>query len=88
MEYEQNSTCRGGRPRNGTHENRGEKAIDASVRIAVRAFREGESLTMSGLGTFRVVQRTPRTGRNPRTGAQVKVPARKVLKFRSTTDLE
>ena len=50
------------------------KAIDASVRIAVRAFREGESLTMSGLGTFRVVQRTPRTGRNPRTGAQVKVP--------------
>ena len=64
------------------------KAIDASVRIAVRAFREGESLTMSGLGTFRVVQRTPRTGRNPRTGAQVKVPARKVLKFRSTTDLE
>ena len=60
------------------------KAIDASVRIAVRAFREGESLTMSG----RVVQRTPRTGRNPRTGAQVKVPARKVLKFRSTTDLE
>lgn len=64
------------------------KAIDASVRIAVRAFREGESLTMSGLGTFRVVQRTPRTGRNPRTGAQVKVPAGKVLKFRSTTDLE
>ena len=64
------------------------KAIDASVRIAVRAFREGESLTMSGLGTFRVVQRTPRTGRNPRTGAQGKVPARKVLKFRSTTDLE
>ena len=64
------------------------KAIDASVRIAVRAFREGESLTMSGLGTFRVVQRTPRTGRNPRTGAQVKVPARKVLKFRSTTVLE
>ena len=64
------------------------KAIDASVRIAVRAFREGESLTMTGRGTFRVVQRTPRTGRNHRTGAQVKVPARKVLKFRSTTDLE
>ena len=64
------------------------KAIDASVRIAGRAFREGESLTMSGLGTFRGVQRTPRTGRNPRTGAQVKVPARKVLKFRSTTDLD
>ena len=64
------------------------KAIDASVRIAVRAFREGERLAMSGLGTFRVVQRTPRTGRNPRTGAQVKGPARKVLKFRSTTDLE
>ena len=64
------------------------KAIDASVRIAVRAFREGESLTMSGLGTFRAVQRTPRTGRYPRSGAQVKVPARKVQKFRSTTDLE
>lgn len=64
------------------------KAIDASIRIATQAFREGEGLTMTGLGTFRVVQQAARTGRNPRTGAQVKIPPRKVLKFRATTDLD
>lgn len=64
------------------------KAIDAIIRIAAQTFREGEGLTLTGLGAFRVVQQSARTGRNPRTGAQVKIPPRKVLKFRSTIDIE
>lgn len=64
------------------------KAIDASIRIATSAFREGENLTLSGLGSFCVVQKQARMGRNPRTGAPVPIPARRVLKFRPSFEVD
>ncbi len=64
------------------------KAVDAMIRAAVRTLREGERLTLTGLGTFSVQHKSERTGRNPRTGAAVRIPARKVIKFRPAVDLE
>ena len=64
------------------------KAIDAMIRVTVQSLREGERLTLTGLGTFNVQQRPERVGRNPRTGAAVKIPPRKVIKFRPSVKIE
>ncbi len=64
------------------------KALDAMINSTVRALREGDRITLAGLGTLSVVQRSERVGRNPRTGAAVKIPARKVVKFRPSAEIE
>ena len=64
------------------------KAIDAMIRVTVQSLREGERLTLTGLGTFNVQQRPERVGRNPRTGAAVKIPPPKVIKFRPSVEIE
>ena len=64
------------------------KAIDAMIRVTVQALREGERLTLTGLGTFSIQQRSERVGRNPRTGATVKIPPRKVIQFRPSVEIE
>ena len=64
------------------------KAVDAIIRVTVQSLREGERLTLTGLGTFSVQQKAARVGRNPRTGAAVKIPPRKVIKFRPTAEVE
>ena len=56
------------------------KAVDAMIRVT--------RLTLTGLGTFSVQQKSERVGRNPRTGAAVKIPPRKVIKFRPTAEVE
>ena len=64
------------------------KAVDSIIRVTVQALREGERLTLTGLGSFSVQQKSERIGRNPRTGAAVKIPPRKVIKFRPTVEVE
>ena len=64
------------------------KAVDAIIRVTVQSLREVERLTLTGLGTFSVQQKAARVGRNPRTGAAVKIPPRKAVKFRPTIELE
>lgn len=64
------------------------KAVDAMIRVTVQALRRGERLTLTGLGTFSVVQKAERVGRNPRTGAAVRIPSRKAVKFRPAVDIE
>jgi DNA-binding protein HU-beta len=62
----------------------------AKAELALKAFLESvEStlvsdgkLTLTGFGTFQVEERKERTGRNPRTGEEIKIPAAKVVKFR------
>ena len=53
------------------------KAVDAIIRVTVHSLRQGERLTLTGLGTFSVQQKPARMGRNPRTGAPVKIPPRR-----------
>ena len=64
------------------------KAVDAMIRTAVQTLRDGDRLMLTGLGTFSVQHKSERTGRNPRTGAAVKIPPRKVIKFRSAVELD
>ena len=64
------------------------KAVDSMIRVTVQSLREGERLTLTGLGTCSVQQRSERVGRNPRTGAAVKIPPRKVIKFHPTAEVE
>lgn len=45
------------------------------------ALKRNESVTLVGFGTFKVGKRAARTGRNPRTGAEIKIKAAKVPKF-------
>ena len=46
-----------------------------------QALRKGEKVTFIGFGTFSVVQRKARKGRNPRTGKEIKIAAKKAPKF-------
>ena len=43
--------------------------------------KQGDSIQLPGIGTFKAVERAARRGRNPRTGEQISIPARKQVKF-------
>ncbi len=58
-----------------------EKAIDAALGAIRASLRRGQSVTLVGFGTFRVGKRAARTGRNPRTGEEIKIKAVRVPKF-------
>ena len=60
-----------------------ERAIDAIVVAVKTALRKDDSLTVVGFGTFYPAQRAARIGRNPRTGAEVKIEAARLPKFRA-----
>jgi len=58
-----------------------EKALDSMQSSVVDAIRKGEKVTLVGFGTFSTVQRKARTGRNPQTGLEIRIPAKRVPKF-------
>lgn len=58
-----------------------EKAYDAFCEILAGAISKGEGVRLPGIGSFSVVQRAARTGRNPQTGNTITIPARKAVKF-------
>jgi DNA-binding protein HU-beta len=57
------------------------EAIDAVFGAIEKALKKGDSVTIVGFGTFSVAKRAARTGRNPQTGAEIKIKAKKVPKF-------
>jgi len=57
------------------------RAIDATTAAITAALKKGDAVTLVGFGTFKVSQRAARTGRNPRTGAELKIAARKAPAF-------
>ena len=57
------------------------RAIDATTAAITAALKKGDAVTLVGFGTFKVTQRAARTGRNPRTGAALKIAARKAPAF-------
>ena len=58
-----------------------EKALDATIAALSAALGGGESITLTGFGSFKLVKRAARKGRNPRTGQEIKIPASNVVKF-------
>ena len=59
------------------------RAIDGTVAAIREALKKGGMVTLAGFGTFYVGKRAARNGRNPRTGATIKIRAAKVPKFRA-----
>ena len=57
------------------------RVIDATTSAITASLKKGDSVTLIGFGTFKVTKRAARTGRNPRTGAELKVAARNAPAF-------
>jgi DNA-binding protein HU-beta len=56
-------------------------AVDSLIDGITRALKKGDSITFVGFGTFKTSQRKARTARNPQTGAAIKIPKRRVVRF-------
>lgn len=65
-----------------------EKAVNSFVSVVAEALSGGDKITLVGFGTFEVSKRSEREGRNPRTGAALKIPASKTVKFRVGSKLK
>lgn len=59
------------------------RALDATIGAVKSALKKGGMVTLIGFGTFYVGERAARSGRNPQTGAAIKIKAAKVPKFRA-----
>lgn len=59
------------------------RALDGAVKAITVSLKKGGMVTLVGFGTFYVGKRAARSGRNPRTGATIKIKAARVPKFRS-----
>ena len=57
------------------------KALDSTIDAITNAVAKGDSVTLVGFGTFKSAKRAARTGKNPKTGATLKIPATTVPKF-------
>ncbi|MCX6235144.1 MAG: HU family DNA-binding protein [Bacteroidetes bacterium] len=64
------------------------KALEAFVKATSTALKKGDRVALLGFGTFHVAKRAARTGRNPRTGKTIKIPAKKVAHFRAGSELK
>jgi DNA-binding protein HU-beta len=64
------------------------RALDAFLDHVTKALKKGEKVTLVGFGTFLVGRRRARTGRNPQTGAPIKIAARRVPRFSAGKELK
>lgn len=64
-----------------------EVIVETMFDAIVGALKAGDKVEVRGFGSFRTRQRNPRTGRNPKTGVSVAVPAKKVPYFKPSKEL-
>jgi DNA-binding protein HU-beta len=60
-----------------------ERLLDALIQAITEAVERGEAVRLIGFGTFEIVRRAERAGRNPRTGEPLKIASKKAIKFRA-----
>ena len=60
------------------------KALDAVVEVIRDALADGETVTLTGFGSFKVSERAARIGRNPQTGAKLQIAESRTLKFKAS----
>ncbi|HLU84771.1 MAG TPA: HU family DNA-binding protein [Vicingaceae bacterium] len=58
-------------------------ALNAFISNVSKSLKKGDSVQLIGFGTFSVSKRSARTGRNPQTGKEIKIAAKKVAKFKA-----
>ncbi|MBC7651676.1 MAG: HU family DNA-binding protein [Deinococcales bacterium] len=61
--------------------------LNSFTTTVTKTLKKGEKVTLVGFGTFSVSKRAARTGRNPQTGAAIKIKAKKVAKFKAGKEL-
>lgn len=62
-------------------------ALDSFTEAIAKTLKKGDKVTLVGFGTFSVTKRKARNGRNPQTGAVIKIKAKKVARFKAGKDL-
>ena len=62
-------------------------ALEATVGAVEKALSKGDRVTLVGFGSFSINKRAARKGRNPQTGAEINIAAKKVVKFKAGTEL-
>ncbi len=63
------------------------KVLDSAINAVTKSLSKGDRVALVGFGTFSVSTRKARTGRNPRTGKEIRIPATKVAKFKAGNKL-
>ena len=61
--------------------------LDPFTEAVAKTLKKGDKVTLVGFGTFSVSKRAARNGRNPQTGATIKIKAKKVAKFKAGKEL-
>lgn len=64
-----------------------EKAVNSVINVLAKELERGENVTLVGFGTFSVYERKERMGKNPQNGKEIKIPAKKVAKFKPGKNL-
>lgn len=63
------------------------KALEAFTKSVEGTLKSGDKIVLIGFGTFSMSERSARTGRNPQTGKEIQIPAKKVVKFKAGSEL-
>lgn len=71
----------------GISQNQSGKIVNDIFGIITEALQQGDDVRLTGFGTFRTVETRQRTGRNPRTGEEITIPAGKRVAFTAGTGL-
>ncbi|MEW6569863.1 MAG: integration host factor subunit alpha [Nitrospirota bacterium] len=72
----------------GLSKKEAQEIVEIIFDVMKQAFVEGESVKISGFGTFNVRQKSSRRGRNPKTGEDLEITPRKVITFRASNQLK
>lgn len=64
------------------------KALDAFINTTTKALKKDDRVALVGFGSFSVSKRAARKGRNPQTGKEINIKAKKVVKFKAGADLQ
>ena len=63
------------------------RALEAVITATTKSLGKGERVALVGFGSFSVSKRAARKGRNPQNGKEIKIPAKKVVKFKAGAEL-
>ncbi len=71
----------------GVSKKQADRCLKAFIEALVDALQKGEKVAIPGFGIFQVKERAARKGRNPKTGEEIIIPARKVVHFKPAKQL-
>lgn len=63
------------------------KALESFIEVTGSALKSGDRVALVGFGSFSVADRPARTGRNPQSGKEIVIPAKKIVKFKPGSEL-